>query len=235
MGKSCCFGIEPMREGPCSTFPLCLKLTHFAPEKVVRRILPRKSICFSMTVSSDGSILTYEKAANGRAETALDLPLAAQAAFEMDVVPLSTWAAVLEQQDGDGKSEEETEIKSLSLEQLRRERDALRGENIRLSRQILNRSGQRLEAERAHEESKASNLGMFENFVLPVLRKDPSMKSDLDARCVICDGGDSCFGNLVVICDGCERGFHQKCHDGGITQAEVHADRWFCSRCQAKR
>ncbi|KAJ3087622.1 hypothetical protein HK102_010630, partial [Quaeritorhiza haematococci] len=52
--------------------------------------------------------------------------------------------------------------------------------------------------------------------------------------CCICAQSDSPPSNRIVLCDGCDSPFHQKCHDPVVPDAvtlELHAP-WFCWRCE---
>jgi hypothetical protein len=54
---------------------------------------------------------------------------------------------------------------------------------------------------------------------------------DLNALCSVCHGGDSAFGNLIVICEDCEQGFHERCH---VTKIDLQAPAWFCHNCAGR-
>jgi len=53
---------------------------------------------------------------------------------------------------------------------------------------------------------------------------------EMNTQCTICNNGDSNPGNLIVICDGCDTGYHQKCYSGSIN---LEAQDWFCKDCVA--
>lgn len=58
-------------------------------------------------------------------------------------------------------------------------------------------------------------------------------KEDDDLKCEICKSGKEATGNLIVICDGCDRGFHQLCHDPNIPGSllRIPNSKWFCNQC----
>ncbi|CAG8007463.1 unnamed protein product [Penicillium salamii] len=51
--------------------------------------------------------------------------------------------------------------------------------------------------------------------------------------CTGCYRGNSPSNNFIVLCDGCDRPWHQKCHNPNIGNEVIHiADMdWFCSKC----
>ncbi|KAM7185322.1 hypothetical protein V8F20_011855 [Naviculisporaceae sp. PSN 640] len=57
------------------------------------------------------------------------------------------------------------------------------------------------------------------------------------ALCKKCSRLYSPASNQMVFCDGCNDGWHQRCHDPWITDDMVRDQNrnWFCSKCQAKR
>lgn len=57
------------------------------------------------------------------------------------------------------------------------------------------------------------------------------------ALCRKCSRMHSPASNQMVFCDGCNDGWHQRCHDPWITDDMVRDQNrnWFCSNCQAKR
>lgn len=54
-----------------------------------------------------------------------------------------------------------------------------------------------------------------------------------DSRCAVCQGGEEDHGNYMVLCDGCDRPYHQRCHRPAIHDATVRDRRakWYCKRC----
>eukprot|EP01134_Creolimax_fragrantissima_P000270 CFRG0270T1 len=58
--------------------------------------------------------------------------------------------------------------------------------------------------------------------------------------CAICGDDHDKERNRIVVCDGCNKGYHQKCHKPAIPNyllgAEYEDEDWFCSKeeCQAK-
>lgn len=61
----------------------------------------------------------------------------------------------------------------------------------------------------------------------------PIHKEDDDLKCQICASGREFPGNLIVICDGCDQGFHQICHQPNIPDSllRVQNSKWFCRQC----
>lgn len=57
------------------------------------------------------------------------------------------------------------------------------------------------------------------------------------ALCKKCSRMHSPASNQMVFCDGCNDGWHQRCHDPWITDDVVkdQSRNWFCTGCQAKR
>ncbi|CAG8115449.1 unnamed protein product [Penicillium olsonii] len=51
--------------------------------------------------------------------------------------------------------------------------------------------------------------------------------------CTVCHRGNSPSNNFIVLCDGCDRPWHQKCHSPNIANEVVQiADMdWFCNKC----
>lgn len=65
-------------------------------------------------------------------------------------------------------------------------------------------------------------------------RRPKPQKGEQLIFCVKCLRGHSPPSNEIVICDGCNDGYHQWCHDPVITQdviAEISKS-WFCGKCQ---
>jgi hypothetical protein len=52
-----------------------------------------------------------------------------------------------------------------------------------------------------------------------------------------CDRGHSTISNVIVFCDGCNRAWHQWCHDPHISRevVDVPERAWFCTRCAHER
>jgi len=50
---------------------------------------------------------------------------------------------------------------------------------------------------------------------------------DMEACCCVCGGDDSVHRNLIVICERCELGFHQRCY--GV--ASIPEGEWLCAWC----
>jgi len=84
-------------------------------------------------------------------------------------------------------------------------------------------------------ELRAELRGMFQDTVV---------SEDTEATCAVCSSGrcdcdpdlnwDECFcSNKIVICDKCNCGFHQQCHEPQITEEAMgdEEDEWWCSRC----
>lgn len=58
-----------------------------------------------------------------------------------------------------------------------------------------------------------------------------------DEMCMRCGRGHSPKTNMIVFCDGCDRGWHQMCHDPMIRDEVVREEgtEWYCSECTEKR
>lgn len=53
--------------------------------------------------------------------------------------------------------------------------------------------------------------------------------------CSICHAAKETNGNVIVLCDGCVRAYHQQCHRPHVNPATIndsHA-KWYCKRCTA--
>ncbi|XP_008402228.1 bromodomain adjacent to zinc finger domain protein 2B isoform X2 [Poecilia reticulata] len=62
------------------------------------------------------------------------------------------------------------------------------------------------------------------------LRKSVVWKQDvLKVQCQLCQKGDN--DELLLLCDGCDKGCHTYCHNPKITM--VPAGAWFCSSCES--
>jgi len=53
----------------------------------------------------------------------------------------------------------------------------------------------------------------------------------LDAICEVCGKGDVTDDNDLALCDRCDRGFHQKCHEPQVSFFGRPDDQWFCAAC----
>ncbi|KAI8912526.1 hypothetical protein EDD86DRAFT_201604 [Gorgonomyces haynaldii] len=67
-------------------------------------------------------------------------------------------------------------------------------------------------------------------------KKKQKQISPMDCYCSICSGGIQSEGNILVLCDHCDRTYHQKCHLPNIPDAvtEDLSAKWFCfqQECQ---
>lgn len=56
---------------------------------------------------------------------------------------------------------------------------------------------------------------------------------DDDTICQVCGSGEEFQKNLIVLCDSCDLGYHQKCHPSAISDVllENPDSIWFCYRC----
>ncbi|KAL4911569.1 hypothetical protein BDW74DRAFT_143197 [Aspergillus multicolor] len=66
-------------------------------------------------------------------------------------------------------------------------------------------------------------------------RKQGSRKvKSINIRCVYCERGHSLSSNTIVFCDGCNRPWHQHCHDPPIENEviAVKEKEWFCRECK---
>ncbi|KAJ2608848.1 mitochondrial transcription factor 2 [Coemansia sp. RSA 1365] len=57
---------------------------------------------------------------------------------------------------------------------------------------------------------------------------------DDEIFCQLCGDFESWSYNQIVLCDACELGVHQMCHDPVVTENEVLQDEWFCGICRKK-
>ncbi|KAJ2809177.1 mitochondrial transcription factor 2 [Coemansia guatemalensis] len=55
---------------------------------------------------------------------------------------------------------------------------------------------------------------------------------DDEIFCQLCGDLESWSYNQIVLCDACELGVHQMCHDPVVTEDEVLQDEWFCGICR---
>lgn len=55
--------------------------------------------------------------------------------------------------------------------------------------------------------------------------------------CTICHRGNSPQNNRIVLCDKCDRPFHQQCHMPPIESItlEIEGTTWFCNQCESER
>jgi hypothetical protein len=52
--------------------------------------------------------------------------------------------------------------------------------------------------------------------------------------CSVCGGIDStCEDNDIVLCEKCNSGYHQKCHDPILTEDDKRKELWLCHTCEA--
>lgn len=60
---------------------------------------------------------------------------------------------------------------------------------------------------------------------------------DDEVLCKICSKLHSPEKNKIVLCDGCENAYHQRCHKPPISQAELDDpdSEWYCADCTAER
>lgn len=64
------------------------------------------------------------------------------------------------------------------------------------------------------------------------------MSEDEDIVCCICDDGKSEPPNEIILCDVCQQGYHQRCHNPPVDSSKIdesddnsdHKD-WFCATC----
>ena len=64
------------------------------------------------------------------------------------------------------------------------------------------------------------------------------LSEEEDIVCCICDDGSSEPPNEIILCDVCQQGYHQKCHQPPVDSSKIdesedtndHKD-WFCSTC----
>ena len=45
----------------------------------------------------------------------------------------------------------------------------------------------------------------------------------------MCQGGESTDHNDILYCDGCDAGYHQKCHDPEVAALPDESEPWFCA------
>src|SRR5689334_20866468 len=57
--------------------------------------------------------------------------------------------------------------------------------------------------------------------------------AESDIKCVTCHDGESVAPNEIVICDVCNKGYHQRCHKPRIKASELESDDpWSCRQCE---
>lgn len=58
---------------------------------------------------------------------------------------------------------------------------------------------------------------------------------DEDIVCCVCDDGTSAEPNEIIMCDGCQQGYHVQCHKPSIDRERVKLEddlvEWFCCTC----
>lgn len=50
-----------------------------------------------------------------------------------------------------------------------------------------------------------------------------------DSNCIVCGSGDSKRANQVLLCDGCDVGYHMLCHTPQLSR--IPAGKWYCHKC----
>lgn len=66
----------------------------------------------------------------------------------------------------------------------------------------------------------------------PATHEDEEAEED-DIICVLCEDGSEKPNNQIVICDGCDRGYHQNCHPTVIPDYQLQQENieWLCYNC----
>lgn len=83
--------------------------------------------------------------------------------------------------------------------------------------------------------------GTLVSTIEPPPREDPHLGSNhvsipsrgTGNRCIVCRGEREGPGNYVVLCNGCDRPYHQTCHRPaihGVTIKDRHS-KWYCKNC----
>lgn len=64
--------------------------------------------------------------------------------------------------------------------------------------------------------------------------EDTNMEAEDDVECELCGSGKEQAHNLIVLCDGCDLGYHQKCHPVMIPDSLLKSEDslWYCYNCQ---
>ncbi|KAF9434110.1 hypothetical protein BGZ76_008539 [Entomortierella beljakovae] len=83
-----------------------------------------------------------------------------------------------------------------------------------------------------NRESAASKHATFPSDPRVYLQLQPPRE---DGGCVICLQADGSPGNEIVLCDQCDRGFHQRCYSPSIENkfVEIESLEWTCCACSA--
>ena len=52
-------------------------------------------------------------------------------------------------------------------------------------------------------------------------------------KCIVCQGNGEAHGNYIVLCNGCNRPYHQSCHRPAIHDAVIkdRHSKWYCKKC----
>ena len=71
----------------------------------------------------------------------------------------------------------------------------------------------------------------------PPRKKVSSKRTQEQALCKRCGRGNSPQSNMIVFCDGCNLGWHQRCHEPYISDEQIKDEDapWFCADCSRKR
>lgn len=77
-------------------------------------------------------------------------------------------------------------------------------------------------------EDKTEAWALKEDLHLQFCSSTCPYPSDDDIVCAICDGGNSDAPNEIILCDTCQQGYHQRCHEPNI---EISEDEWSCVTC----
>lgn len=65
----------------------------------------------------------------------------------------------------------------------------------------------------------------FTSSITPYKRED-------DIVCCLCEGDCSQPPNEIILCDVCQQGFHQQCHDPKLEQGDIeNTEEWACQTC----
>mmetsp|Transcript_40283 Transcript_40283/g.64881 ORF Transcript_40283/g.64881 Transcript_40283/m.64881 type:complete len:764 (+) Transcript_40283:2-2293(+) len=115
-----------------------------------------------------------------------------------------------------------TELDSLQLELKECET-----ENRKRIVSLLERVSSRTEDEKKWRLDVEKKYSAYRKIAKPT----PQVSVPESAVCVVCGNGESTFGNQIVLCDGCEKCYHQKCTTSGIDISKE----WFCIPCSKKK